>query len=50
MMKFTSTDENTDVKNRKKNTYKWKEKVEIIFVFPVQIVLQKIGYIMSELF
>jgi hypothetical protein len=50
MVKLTSADENSDIKNRKKNTIKREEKVEIIFVFRVLIVLKKVGYVMCEFF
>lgn len=50
MVKLTSAYKNSYIKNREKYTNKWEEEVEIIFVFPLQIVLEKIGYIMSKYF
>jgi len=39
MLKLSAAYKSTDIENSKKNANKRKEKVEIIFIFPMQIVL-----------
>ena len=50
MVKLAAANERSDIQNREKDTYKREEKIEIIFILPVQIVLKKIGHVMSKFF